>query len=539
MAIAPVMATELESKVNGGSSTNGTSAVKASQPYHTNGKVSAMDQESSRIRATYAHYEEAGIEDDGLISEDGDALQAVEESESNEAITEAMPANGGPSDPPSPSIEKERSPINRSSPDVPSNQDTTTSKNTERIAQVYSNVDRYGFFINDGTNASVLSMSGTSASSVRRRRTFQVGKRSIPKRRLTDIVKRKSTIVDVPDEKRNSATCAEKPTTDPSVRRREESRISKWDKMARKVSNKNSTIVMPMYDFPKNRKLKKRVYKGIPDAWRSAAWAAFVTNPTVQKPRSFKELSEQYPQLLQGDGTQDVQIDLDVPRTISGHILFRTRYGRGQVALFNVLRAFSIFDPDCGYCQGMGPIAATLLLYYNEVSAFAMLVYMLEMRSLREAFMHGFPGLKEAFCVQEALVQKLLPKLGAKMKQLEISPSAYGTRWYITLYNNAVPFSTQLRIWDILMYHHGADSFMTVLTAVAVALLSAHAKQFLKKDHGFEQILSTLSGFQEITDEDVFIEQVKTIISKGRRNGWISKARAQWKVKKEKGEDGW
>jgi hypothetical protein len=32
--------------------------------------------------------------------------------------------------------------------------------------------------------------------------------------------------------------------------------------------------------------------------------------------------------------TFDVQIDLDVPRTISGHVMFHTRYGQGYVDIY-------------------------------------------------------------------------------------------------------------------------------------------------------------------------------------------------------------
>uniref|UniRef100_A0A494G9J0 Rab-GAP TBC domain-containing protein n=1 Tax=Solanum lycopersicum TaxID=4081 RepID=A0A494G9J0_SOLLC len=68
--------------------------------------------------------------------------------------------------------------------------------------------------------------------------------------------------------------------------------------------------------------------------------------------------------------SEDYQIDLDVPRTISGHTLFVTRYGSGQRNLFHVLHCFSLICDSCGYCQGMGPIAATLLCYFEpEVSA--------------------------------------------------------------------------------------------------------------------------------------------------------------------------
>lgn len=46
-----------------------------------------------------------------------------------------------------------------------------------------------------------------------------------------------------------------------------------------------------------------------------------------------------------------------------------------------------------------------------------------------------------------------------------ISSSAWGTKWYITLFVNTVPFSTQLRLWDAL-WLDGRD--VIVATAIAI-----------------------------------------------------------------------
>lgn len=40
-------------------------------------------------------------------------------------------------------------------------------------------------------------------------------------------------------------------------------------------------------------------------------------------------LAERYRLDIEKPSSYDIQIDLDVPRTISGHVLFRTRYGLG------------------------------------------------------------------------------------------------------------------------------------------------------------------------------------------------------------------
>jgi len=37
-----------------------------------------------------------------------------------------------------------------------------------------------------------------------------------------------------------------------------------------------------------------------------------------------------------------------------------------QQALFHVLAAYSMYNTEVGYCQGMSEIAALLLMYMNE-----------------------------------------------------------------------------------------------------------------------------------------------------------------------------
>ena len=37
-----------------------------------------------------------------------------------------------------------------------------------------------------------------------------------------------------------------------------------------------------------------------------------------------------------------------------------------QQALFNVLKAYAVYNPEIGYCQGMGFISALLLMYMAE-----------------------------------------------------------------------------------------------------------------------------------------------------------------------------
>lgn len=40
-------------------------------------------------------------------------------------------------------------------------------------------------------------------------------------------------------------------------------------------------------------------------------------------------------------------------------------FGPGQLALYNLLKAYSLLDPEVGYCQGLCFVAGVLLLHVN------------------------------------------------------------------------------------------------------------------------------------------------------------------------------
>lgn len=136
-----------------------------------------------------------------------------------------------------------------------------------------------------------------------------------------------------------------------------------------------------------------------------------------------------------------------------------------QRSLFHVLHSFSLQCPECGYCQGMGPIAATLLSYFDPPRVYGSLVRLHDNYSMHAIFRPGFPGLLEAIYVQEQITKLMMPAVYEAFKQHTISTTSYATKWYITLFANSVPFHTQLRLWDVF-FLEGADLF--VIMAVAI-----------------------------------------------------------------------
>lgn len=179
------------------------------------------------------------------------------------------------------------------------------------------------------------------------------------------------------------------------LKRREWEREEKWRKMAKVVKRDNHGGGMVFQFDTKSPKLIDRTWKGIPDRWRATAWHGFLTASAKMRKgmTSDGDLIAIFKTLLDRGSPDDVQIDIDVPRTISGHIMFRRRYQGGQRLLFRVLHCMSIYFPEIGYVQGMAAIAATLLCYYDEEMTFVMMVRLWQLRGLDRLYKSGFEGL--------------------------------------------------------------------------------------------------------------------------------------------------
>lgn len=308
------------------------------------------------------------------------------------------------------------------------------------------------------------------------------------------------------------------------------------------------------YDFAHgiDRKLRRRVYKGIPDSWRSAAWSALLqhrqqtdegrqsyllTKPHMQTAAASIPVSLDRPDAQSFDrlkampSPHDVQIDLDVPRTISGHIHFHTRYGQGQRSLFHVLHSISMLCDQCGYCQGMGPIAATLLCYFSPERAYAAMVLMHNHLNLHSTFSPGFPGLVENLFVQDQLLRTFMPELATVLDQHMVLASSYATKWYITLFSNSIPFETQIRVWDAWLLD-GQD----VIVTVAAAIIWAHRGVVLDPRADFESILSALSSFFVPENDDALLFWVKDALARKDVRSTIRAARLEYLRKVQEGE---
>ena len=104
--------------------------------------------------------------------------------------------------------------------------------------------------------------------------------------------------------------------------------------------------------------LRQHLRMGVPPQLRGMMWQIF------SKSRANADAVElEYKELLKRTSPHEKVIRRDLARTFPTHTFFKERDGEGQAMLFNVIKAYSMFDSEVGYCQGLPFVVGCLLLH--------------------------------------------------------------------------------------------------------------------------------------------------------------------------------
>ncbi|KAF4352337.1 hypothetical protein G4B88_000940 [Cannabis sativa] len=325
---------------------------------------------------------------------------------------------------------------------------------------------------------------------------------------------------------------------------RDERRVRKWRKM---IGVGGSD--WKHYVRRKPHVVKRRIRKGIPDCLRGLVWQLIsgsrdllLMNPGVYECFDRWLLPKYVPIMLfliHGDSLQilsvlllpryssaqealffmqqlviyetsasELDIIRDISRTFPSHVFFQQRHGPGQRSLYNVLKAYSVYDRDVGYVQGMGFLAGLLLLYMSEEDAFWLLVALLKgavHAPMEGLYLVGLPLVQQYLFQFEQLVREFLPKLGEHFTQEMINPSMYASQWFITVFSYSFPFHLALRIWDVFL-----SEGVKIVFKVGLALLKYCHDDLVKLP--FEKLIQALRNFPEdAMDPDTLLPMAYSI----------------------------
>ncbi|XP_058778857.1 uncharacterized protein LOC131652887 [Vicia villosa] len=265
---------------------------------------------------------------------------------------------------------------------------------------------------------------------------------------------------------------------------KERRRVRKWRKM---IGVGGSD--WKHYLRKKPNVVKRRIRKGIPDCLRGLVWQLISGSRDLllMNPGVYEQL------VIYETSASELDIIRDISRTFPSHVFFQQRHGPGQRSLYNVLKAYSVFDRDVGYVQGMGFLAGLLLLYMSEEDAFWLLVALLKgavHAPMEGLYLAGLPLVQQYLFQFERLVREHLPKLGEHFSQEMINPSMYASQWFITVFSYSFPFHLALRIWDVFLYEG-----VKIVFKVGLALLKYCHDDLVKLP--FEKLIHGLKNFSE------------------------------------------
>eukprot|EP00002_Diphylleia_rotans_P003793 TRINITY_DN12698_c0_g1_i1.p1 TRINITY_DN12698_c0_g1~~TRINITY_DN12698_c0_g1_i1.p1 ORF type:complete len:345 (-),score=81.62 TRINITY_DN12698_c0_g1_i1:262-1296(-) len=231
----------------------------------------------------------------------------------------------------------------------------------------------------------------------------------------------------------------------------------------------------------KPKKLLERLRKGVPDRVRAKSWQKILrlNDLLVQNPGRFLELAQE-------KSVCDEEIERDIQRTFPSNLIIK----QGEASLYNVLRAYSNYDREVGYCQGMGFISGLFLIYMTEEEAFWLLTRLLDPRSMynfRGLCLPGLPSVHKYMSIYNTLLEKHLPKVHKHMMNIQMDATMYCPQWFITAYTHDFPFDLVVRIWDIFLFEGNA-----ILFQVAIALMKSMQDDILPL--GFEKCMSFIKN---------------------------------------------
>jgi len=199
------------------------------------------------------------------------------------------------------------------------------------------------------------------------------------------------------------------------------------------------------------------------------------------------ELEKVYAKFLKEASSHEKAIIRDLGRTFPHHDFFMDGQGIGQENLFNVLKAYSLHDPQVGYCQGLPFVVAVLLLNMPDEEAFCVLVRLMHSYDLRGHFLPEMPALQLRLYQFDRATEELLPVLHVHFLRQGIKSSMFCSQWFLTLFSYRFPLPVVFRIYDNVLAT-GIESIF----CFSIALLQKSEEELLKLK--FDDILAYLKA---------------------------------------------
>uniref|UniRef100_A0A8C5Q1X7 TBC1 domain family member 10B n=1 Tax=Leptobrachium leishanense TaxID=445787 RepID=A0A8C5Q1X7_9ANUR len=253
------------------------------------------------------------------------------------------------------------------------------------------------------------------------------------------------------------------------------------------------------------QKVKLRCRKGIPSSLRAKAWQLLSNSHEllVKNPGKFEEMERQ-----SGDPKWLDVIEKDLHRQFPFHEMFAARGGHGQQDLYRILKAYTIYRPEEGYCQAQAPVAAVLLMHMPAEQAFWCLVQICD-KYLPGYYSAGLEAIQLDGEIFFALLRRISAPAYRHLRKFKIDPILYMTEWFMCIFSRTLPWSSVLRVWDMFFCEGVKIIFRVGLVLLKHTLGSADK---LRSCQGMYETMEKLRSLPtQCMHEDTLLPEVSAL----------------------------
>ncbi|KPI40288.1 Rab GTPase-activating protein 1 [Cyphellophora attinorum] len=225
-----------------------------------------------------------------------------------------------------------------------------------------------------------------------------------------------------------------------------------------------------------------KIRGGVPPPLRGPVWVSIAG---ARDPNLYTE----YQRLANEPSPYDGIIGKDVGRSFPNVAMFSETGGEGQQMLGRVLKAFSLYDSDIGYCQGLGFVVGPLLMHMSEPEAFCILVRVMEGYGMRSSYLPSLDGLHLKIYQFSALLKQHLPELNKHFEEIDLG-ALWVSKWFLSFFSATCPLPMLLRLYDLILSEGATETLMRC----ALALMQRNAEKLKSLD--YEEAMSLVGGRQ-------------------------------------------
>lgn len=220
-------------------------------------------------------------------------------------------------------------------------------------------------------------------------------------------------------------------------------------------------------------------------------------NSGAEELKANSERSFQFYLTLTLDATDKEQIDKDINagRTDAytfnsdlSELFSRVKTEEYRGSIFRVLTAFCARNPQVGYCQGMNSVAAWLLLFLDEESAFWMLCRIVESVLLPDFYGGGKRGNSlNGFYIEASVISAILTHYLPEVSSMSLSVNdfteMFSIQLLIQLFVNVLQVPSTIFLWDCFASQGVFSRQSIALIRGVVAIIAANIGLIASDEH--------------------------------------------------------